>query len=94
MNVREAFKKWYPKCLPTDMFIMDEDNQDSKFKLNWKGESTIAPSAPSSDDVRWMHFIVPATCLASKPEFQAAIVGLLEEIGMELKKEENDFKCI
>ena len=94
VNVREAFKPLFPYCLPEVIFIQDANKRESKFKLGWKGATTIAPFAPSESDVRWMHLFVPLTCLASKPELKTATTGVLEQCGMELKKEEKDFKCI
>jgi hypothetical protein len=92
VNVREIFKPLFPACLDKIFFIQDADDQDSKFKLCWKGETTIAPFAPASSDIRWFHFFIPATCLASKPEIKTAIAGKLEEIGIKMKPEEKDFK--
>ena len=94
VNVRAILKPLFPKCLPNAIFIKDPANPSSKFKLAWKGETTIAPFMQTASDSRWMHLIVPATCLASKPELKIAVTGKLEEIGLTIKTEERDFKCI
>ena len=94
VNVREVFKPLFPACLPEHIFIKDANKKESKFKLSWKGETTNAPFNPSESDVTWMHFFFPATCHASLPEKKVATAGLLEQCGMELKKEEKDFHCI
>ena len=94
VNVREIFQPLFPECLDKIFFIQDADDQDSKFKLCWKGETTIAPFASSSSDIRWFHFFIPVTCLASKPEIKTMVTGKLEEIGVKALPEEKDFKEI
>jgi hypothetical protein len=94
VNVRESFASLFPRCLPQDIFIQDADNQESKFKLRWKGETVTAPFNPSTSDTRWAHLFTPATYLGSKAEFMIAVKGKFEEVGMHLKTEDRDFKCI
>ena len=94
VNVREVLKPLFPKCLPEYIFVKDPTKATSKFKLAWKGETTIAPFMSTAPDSRWMHLFVPATCLASKPELKIAITGKLEEVGLTIKPEEKDFNCI
>ena len=94
VNVRETFSSLFPHCLPQDIFIQDADNQESKFKLHWKGETVTAPFNPSTSDTRWVHLFTAATYLGSKAEFMIAVKGKFEEVGMTLKSEDRDFKCI
>jgi hypothetical protein len=94
VNVRESFAPLFPQCLPKEFYIQDADNHESKFMLRWKGDTATAPFNPSTSDVRWSHLFTPATYLGSKAEFLIAVKGKFEEIGMQLKSEEKDFKCI
>ena len=94
VNVSAILKPLFPKCLPEFIFVMDPDNRDSKFKATYRGETTVAPFAASSSDVRWLHLFIPTTCLASRPEIRTAIEGKLESVGMTLRPDEKDCHCI
>ena len=94
VNISAIFKPLFPKCLPEEIFVMDPDNSDSKFKGKYRGETIIAPFHPTASDTRWMHLFVPITCLASRPEIRIAFQGKLEEVGLKLKEEDKDFKLI